>query len=341
VTRPTAAEELQFQTTSALQGERIDRAIALVLGLSRALAARLVAGGMVRVGGAVVRAGSRKLRMGEVVKVDAPAGEGRDTGDGKGLAGDHQLGAGETDGLLEPKVVFADAHLMVVDKPAGLVVHPGAGNRTGTLVQKLVALFPDIEGTGPDADRPGVVHRLDKGTSGLLVVARTEEARAGLVKQLAARAVLRRYLAVVYGEIPDEEGIIEAPLGRSPSQRLRVGVVQSGRPARTRYRVLGLATRGLPATLVSCRLETGRTHQVRAHFAAIGHPVLGDERYAGAGRVALSRRAVPGLSRPWLHATELGFVHPVSGKAMNFESVPPPELAEALRALGLEGGPGG
>lgn len=333
MTQAGASELARFEVGASLAGERLDRALALALGLSRAGAARLVAEGKVQVGGSVVRAGGRRLRPQEVVEVAMTAHGGLGPGEG---APERAPGGGETGQLGggggEPKVVFVDQHLVVVDKPAGLVVHPGAGNRAGTLVQKLVARFPDIEGAGPDRERPGIVHRLDKGTSGLIVVARTEQARKDLARQVAERTMLRRYLAVVLGELDDEEGIIEAPLGRSPAERLRFAVVQSGRPARTRYRVLGHASSGPRATLVSCWLETGRTHQIRAHFAAIGHPVLADERYGGAGRAG---RAVPLLGRPWLHAAELGFQHPVSGETMVFRSSPPRELALALQDLGL------
>ncbi len=232
--------------------------------------------------------------------------------------------------------MFVDSDLVIVDKPAGLVVHPGAGNREGTLVQQLLELFPDISAAGPDGDRPGVVQRLDKGTSGLLVVARTPEARARLIAQLSARSATRRYLAVVHGELQADEGLVEAPLGRSPRARLKMAVVEGGREARTRYSTLARSPAPLPVSLVSCRLETGRTHQVRAHFAAIGHAVLGDERYSKPKQLAEARNVVPWLARPWLHATELGFVHPTTGEELRFTSEPPAELIEALAPLGLE-----
>ncbi len=309
---------------SSLDGERLDRGLALLTGLSRAEASRLVAAGMVRLGGEVVTSGSRRLRLGDPLVVHIPDGRER-------LGKDRSAPAA----AIEARVVFADADLVVVDKPAGLVVHPGAGNPGGTLVQQLVARFPDMADAGPDSLRPGIVHRLDKGTSGLLVVARTPAAREGLARQMAAHATLRRYLAVVYGELPADEGVIEAPLGRSPRERRKVAVVEGGRPARTLYRVLGRTVSPLPATFLTCRLETGRTHQVRAHLAAIGHPVLADDRYASAAQVSLARKLVPVLDRPFLHAAELGFVHPVTGEAMKWTSPLPPELAQALSVLGL------
>jgi len=223
----------------------------------------------------------------------------------------------------------------VVDKPAGLVVHPGAGNSYGTLVQQLTALFPDMVAAGPDEQRPGVVHRLDKGTSGLLVLARTTTAREALVRQMAARTVERRYLALVHGLLEADAGLIDAPLGRSASQRLNMAVVAGGRSARTRYWAYERCRDPLSATLVACKLDTGRTHQVRVHFAAIGHPVVGDTRYCRPSLAVIARRALPSLTRPWLHAAQLGFTHPVTGEPMSFSSPLPPDLVEALAVLGL------
>jgi 23S rRNA pseudouridine1911/1915/1917 synthase len=180
------------------------------------------------------------------------------------------------------------------------------------------------------------VHRLDKGTSGLLVVARTQVAREALVAQLAARAVDRRYLAVAHGELQGDEGVIEAPLGRSRSQRTKMAVVEGGRHARTRYSVLARATFPLPVSLMSCQLDSGRTHQVRVHLAAIGHPVVADDRYSAAHQLAAARAALPELRRPWLHAAQLGFAHPVTGQPMSFESPLPEDLSEALRQLRLD-----
>jgi len=313
---------------AALEGERVDRGVALLAGLSRAQASVLVEEGRVRISGAAVPAGSRRLRSGELLEVD--------------LAGNSPLEtvppATEPTAkgpVLEATVVFADKDLVVVDKPAGLVVHPGAGNPQGTLVQQLVGLFPEISAVGPEDERPGIVQRLDKGTSGLMVVARTPAAREGLVAQLAARSVERVYLAVVHGELEADEGTVDAPLGRSQSHRVKMAVVQGGRHALTHYRAEGRSSLLLPVTLVSCRLGTGRTHQVRVHFAAIGHPVLCDDRYSKPTQLAAARTALPGLRRPWLHAARLGFTHPVTGEPMQFSSGLPPDLAETLGPLGL------
>ncbi len=323
------SQPVRLTVPAALAGERVDRALALLAGVSRAQASRLVAEGRVRVGGASLGTGGRRLRPGELLEVEA----GTDETPGAPLQGQGDFAAGPTP---EAGVVFVDKDLVVVDKPAGLVVHPGAGNREGTLVQQLVRLFPDIAEAGPAGDRPGIVQRLDKGTSGLLVVARTPAAREGLVAQLSARTVERRYLAIVHGELQADEGLVEAPLGRSPAQRLKMAVVEGGREARTRYSTIDRSSSPLPVSLVSCRLETGRTHQVRAHFAAIGHPVFADERYSKPKQLAEARIAVPGLDRPWLHASDLGFVHPITGEPVRFTSRPPADLLQALRPLGLE-----
>jgi 23S rRNA pseudouridine1911/1915/1917 synthase len=342
-----------FTVTRSLAGERLDRSVALLTGLSRAEASRLVGSGGVAVDGVAVTSGSRRLREGEQLELFLPAGAKRGHLEAAGTprearlageepAGGGAAGAGPRPGPAEPAIVYVDRHLVVVDKPAGLVVHPGAGNPEGTLVQKLLALFPDIAGAGPDLLRPGIVHRLDKGTSGLLVVARTAQAREQLAQQMAARTVVRKYLAVAYGELAEDAGSIEAPLGRSPRDRQKVAVVSGGRPARTHYQVLARSAACFPASLLILRLETGRTHQVRAHLAAIGHAVVGDALYAGRAGIVAARRSLPFLARPWLHAAVLGFVHPASGEEVRFSSEPPPELVRALEVLGFgDVGPAG
>ncbi len=322
--------ELRLTVPPALDGERVDRGVALLAGLSRSQATRLVEDGFVRLGGRVTTTRGRRLRRGELLEAGFPAGHGPGTGAQASPSPEEgaQLGAG--------CIVFADQDVIVVDKPAGLVVHPGAGNREGTLVHHLLSLFPDIASAGPGADRPGIVHRLDKGTSGLLVVARTEAAREDLAAQLAARSVERRYLAVTYGWLEADEGVVEAPVGRSHPWRAKMAVVEGGRPARTRYRALSRADRLLPASLVTCQLETGRTHQVRVHLAAIGHPLLADERYANSGLLRTSQELLPELKRPWLHAAQLGFVHPTTRQPVAFSSPLPADLAQSLEQLGLE-----
>jgi 23S rRNA pseudouridine1911/1915/1917 synthase len=222
-------------------------------------------------------------------------------------------------------VVFADDHVIVVDKPQELVVHPGAGNARGTMVAGLLARFPELAAVGEPV-RPGIVHRLDKGTSGLLVVARTPQAYASLVEQLSARTVDRRYLALVWGVPDPPTGMVDAPIGRSRRDPTRMAVSTTGREARTRFAVQQRFTEPVEAALVECRLETGRTHQIRVHLAAIGHPVVGDPRYRGA------RRSFP-TPRLFLHAHSLAFDHPATGERVSFASPLPADLQGVLDRL--------
>jgi 23S rRNA pseudouridine1911/1915/1917 synthase len=215
-------------------------------------------------------------------------------------------------------VVHLDEALAVVDKPAGLVVHPAPSHRGPTLVSELA----EILGGGGDPERPGIVHRLDKGTSGLLVVAREDETHAALQEQVRRREVQRVYLALAGGRLGSRTGTIDAPIGRAARQRHRMAVSgAASRQARTHFTVLELLAR---ETYLEVRLETGRTHQIRAHFAAIGHPLTGDLTYGGAERY--------GLQRQFLHAHRLAFDHPVTGERMSFVSELPEDLAAALQA---------
>lgn len=303
----TAIEET---LPGALDGERIDRIVAMLTSCSRAEAAELVAGGAVLVDGRAVTSRSTKLSEGQVVTVDLPA------------ASTEPVVAADPD--VHVVVVHADEDVIVVDKPPGLVVHPGSGNRTGTLVNGLVALFPEIVGIGED-DRPGIVHRIDKGTSGLLVVARSMRAYDSLTEQLASHDVEREYRALVWGHPSSPHGVVDAAIGRSGRDPTRMAVSNRGRHARTRYEVL--RTVDDPATAeVRCELETGRTHQIRVHMAAIGHPVVGDDRYGG------DRSGVE-IDRPFLHAARLGFSHPGTGEHVSFDSPLPPDLVEVLATL--------
>ena len=217
-----------------------------------------------------------------------------------------------------PRIVHVDDDLAVVDKPAGLVVHPAPSHSGPTLVSELAELL----GGGADPDRPGIVHRLDKGTSGLLVVARTDAAHAALQAQVKRREVERLYLALAGGRLASRTGTIDAPIGRASRQRHRMAVSgAASRDARTHFTVLEL----LPAeTYLEAKLETGRTHQIRAHFAAIGHPLAGDPTYGGEVR--------HGLERQFLHAHRLAFTHPVSGERLDLSSPLPPDLEAALEA---------
>jgi len=220
-------------------------------------------------------------------------------------------------------VVFEDDALIVIDKPAGLVVHPGSGNWAGTMLNALLHHAPQLEGV----PRAGIVHRLDKETSGLLVVAKTLAVQTALVRQMQAHEVSREYLALAAGRV-EHDGKVDAPVGRHPVQRTRMAVTAGGKPAVTHYRAL---ERFPAATLLECRLETGRTHQIRVHLASIGHPLVGDPVYAGktTGK-ALAQFRFP---RQALHAARLAFTHPVSGKQVSFESPLPQDFAKLLAAL--------
>ncbi|WP_206952293.1 RluA family pseudouridine synthase [Trinickia acidisoli] len=231
------------------------------------------------------------------------------------------------------EILYEDDALVVVNKPAGLVVHPAAGNWSGTLLNGLLHRYPDAAGL----PRAGIVHRLDKETSGLMVVARTLEAQTDLVRQLQARTVKRRYVALVWGTMPDE-GIIDAPIGRDPRERTRMAVVEgaSGKSARTRFRLVDQATwQQQNVSAIHCDLETGRTHQIRVHCAHVGHPLLGDPVY-GSARGRRSSAPLPGgFARQALHAWQLGLVHPRSGRSMRWRADLPPDMDELVHALGF------
>jgi 23S rRNA pseudouridine1911/1915/1917 synthase len=218
----------------------------------------------------------------------------------------------------QPKIAWEDEHLLVVDKPAGLVVHPARGHREGTLSQLLADTVGNV--AGGDPDRPGIVHRLDRDTSGLLVVARSEEAHRLLQEALRKRLIEREYLALVEGLPPARTGTIEAPIGRHPRIRTRMAVGgTASREARTHFTL----ERSLPGvSLLRLRLDTGRTHQIRVHLQAIGHPVCGDPEYGTAGAL--------GLTRQFLHATRLAFAHPITGEPIEVVSPLPQDLREAL-----------
>jgi 23S rRNA pseudouridine1911/1915/1917 synthase len=295
-----------------LAGERVDRVVAMLSSCSRAEAVELIEAGEVLVGGTPVASRSAKVRLGDEIQIEVP--------DREALA---RL-------VPEPDVVFSvvheDEHLLVIDKPEGLVVHPGAGQRTGTLVHGLLARYPEVRGIGPDPSRPGIVHRLDKGTSGLLLVARTSMAYEALVGALASRTVHRRYRALVWGHLTAATGLIDAPIGRSPREPTRMAIAVRGKEARTRYEVLATYADPVEVTELACTLETGRTHQIRVHLRSIGHPVVGDVRYDGA------RQSLP-MSRPFLHAELLELDHPVTDEPLHVESPLPADLEAVLASL--------
>ena len=304
-------------------GARLDQWLAGRLPeLSRMRVKALIAGGRTRVDGRAVKAAHR-VQAGERVEVTIPPPP-RD-----GIAPE----------AVPLHVVFEDADVLVVDKPAGMVTHPGAGRIDGTLAAAALAHTPDMAGVGSPR-RPGIVHRLDKGTSGLIVLAKTQAAYDGLTAQLSRRTVSRRYLALAQGALRRAEGTVDAPIGRDPRSRVRMAIVPEGRGKRavTHYRVLERFGSGASAvTLVECRLETGRTHQIRVHLASLGHPLLGDETYRGrraapAGDPVLAE-LVEELGGVALHAAGLAFTHPVTGAAMSFASPSPDRIDRILSHL--------
>lgn len=298
---------------ASLAGERLDRTVSLLTGASRSQAARWLAEERIRIDGAVATGRSRRVDTGERLTVSVPE------------TPDHEL-VGDPDVAFE--VLHADDELIVIDKPAGLVVHPGPGHPDGTLVNGLLARFPDLAGVG-EPGRPGIVHRLDRGTSGVLAVARTEHAYRVLVAAFAAHEVTRQYRALVAGHPEPGRGLVDGPIGRSASSATRMALTASGRPARTRYEVLERFPGPPACALTECELETGRTHQIRVHLAGIDHPVLGDATYGGV-------RSGLELARPFLHAHVLALAHPGDGRAVRFVSPLPPDLEAVLTELRQE-----
>jgi 23S rRNA pseudouridine1911/1915/1917 synthase len=314
-------ETVSVEVPALLGGVRVDRGVAMVADVSRSLAAGLVAAGRVQVDGTVVTSGKSLLTEGALLTVQVP-----DPSEG-GVAADDDVAFA---------VVYADEALAVVNKPAGLVVHPGAGQHEGTLVGGLLSAFPELAdlvtlGLCPP-DRPGIVHRLDKGTSGLMVVARTPAAYEALVGQLASRTMERHYLALVEGTVEDSQGEVDAPIGRSARTPTKMAITARGKPARTRYTVLERRSGPHVTTLLELKLQSGRTHQIRVHMAAIGHPVVGDARY-GKPEKAL------GAGRFFLHAFRLALDHPGSGERLEFTQGLPSDLAGYLEGEGQPAGP--
>ena len=298
---------------STLDGERLDRVVAILTGASRSEAAAAVTAGQVSVDGEVVAFGKQRVHDGDEIEIIGEVGL--------------PAPAPAADATVEITIVYVyvDDDVIVVDKAADLVVHPGSGIHDGTLVNGLLARFPEIAAVG-QRERPGIVHRLDRGTTGLLMIARTPLAYDSLVAQLAERRAKRRYQAIVCGVPDSASGLIDAPLGRSVRDRTRMTVTVQGREARTRYEVVEAFARPLPSALVTCDLETGRTHQIRVHLAAIGHPVLGDARYHG-------HRGELVVARPMLHAASLSFEHPATGEVMTFDAPLPADFVAVLNEL--------
>jgi 23S rRNA pseudouridine1911/1915/1917 synthase len=292
------------------RGMRLDRFLAgRFPELSRAYLQRVVADEGVRVDG-IVRHQTFKVTPGQQIEISFP----------------ETVEAELLPELMELAIVFENENLLVLEKPAGLVVHPAPGHFTGTLVNGLIHYLPDLRIAG--SNRPGIVHRLDKDASGLMVVAKTDEGHVSLTRQWADRSVDKRYLALVRGVIEESEGTIDAPIGRSAHDRLRMAVLASGRPALSHFTVL---RRFREATFVEINLVTGRTHQIRVHMSFIGHPIVGDATYnRTAGRFGGANAIVP---RQFLHASLLAFRLPVSDELVTFESSLPSDLAGPLQSL--------
>jgi 23S rRNA pseudouridine1911/1915/1917 synthase len=285
-------------------GERLDRYISRTRPeLSRSYVQRLIAKGCVKANGLVVKAGY-KLRMGDEVDIVLPP----------------PASIGLEAEPIPLVVVYEDADLLVVDKPAGMAVHPAPGHPRGTLVNALLSHIPNLEGINGSM-RPGIVHRLDKDTSGVMVVAKNGRAHEGLAAQFKGRTLKKKYLALIHGRLSPEEGAIEAPVGRDPGHRQRMAVVEGGREARTSYRVLRSFEK---YSLLEVLPASGRTHQIRVHLSAIGHPVVGDRLYGG--KTSL-------LERQFLHASYLAFEHPISGKHLEFRSSLPADLEAVLERI--------
>jgi len=298
---PAPEHELRETVVDAAgHGQRLDKLLVpLAPEFSRNHLQSLVERGHVQVDGQVQRTPSRKLRAGQRLVLElVPTEESR----------------AFTPQAMPLAIVHEDAHLLVIDKPAGLVVHPAAGNWSGTLLNGLLA----HHAAAATLPRAGIVHRLDKDTSGLMVVGKSLEAVTALTRAIAAREVQRHYLAIARGEVPWAEKRIDAPIGRDPVSRVRMAVLASGKPARTD--VQRIAARGGHSAL-ACKLHTGRTHQIRVHLAWVGHPLVADAVYGGA--------AALGLQRQGLHAARLRLQHPLSGEWLDFERAPPPDFTQA------------
>ena len=292
---------MKKQVEAADAGLRLDVFLSREWDITRSRAGALIREGQAKVGGSAQTKAGYALRAGDEVNLDIPSPEPTDV-----VAQDIPL-----------RIVYEDSDLAVVYKPSGMVVHPAAGNHDGTMVNALLYQLSDLSGIGGE-ERPGIVHRIDKDTSGLLLVAKNDKAHVGLSEQISVHSVERAYKAIVIGHMKEESGFVDAPIGRHPTDRKKMAIVKGGREARTNWKVLE-QLRG--ATLIECRLTTGRTHQIRVHMASIGHPVLGDPVYGP------RKSPYPVEGGQLLHAGRIGFIHPVTGEKLLFEE-PPEERFE-------------
>lgn len=303
----TTERTISEHIPSALVDERLDRIVALVAEVSRSNATQIINAGEVTVDGVVTTVGSTRMTLGATVEMTIPA-----------AINEHP----RADPAVKVPVAYEDAHLIVVNKPADLVVHPGAGNQDATLINGLLAHYPELASVG-QPQRPGIVHRLDKTTSGLLLVARTSQAYEELVKQMSAHEPERIYQALVWGSVEADNGTIDAPIGRSAKNPTRMTIVDRGRRSVTHYQVSKRFAKPGKTSLLECRLETGRTHQIRVHLLAIGHPIVGDRTYHG-------HRPGFDLDRPFLHASTLRFRHPITNERIEAKATLPEDLDHAL-----------
>lgn len=286
---------------------RLDVFVAEAADVTRSRAESLIKEGRVQADGSIQRKAGYRLREGSEVRIEIPE------------AAPASVEAEDID----LNILYQDADVAVVFKPSGMVVHPAAGNESGTLVNALLKHLDNLSGIGGEI-RPGIVHRIDKDTSGLLLVAKNDRAHVSLSEQIRAHAVHRAYQAILIGGMKDDEGFVDAPIGRHPTDRKRMAIVPDGREARTNWRVLE-RLRG--ATLIEARLTTGRTHQIRVHMASVGHPVLGDPVYGP------KKSPYPVTGGQLLHAYRIGFVHPSTGEEMRFEAPPEPRFQHWLEKL--------